>query len=692
MATINKTRTEITRFKVFSRVRPFIEEEMQYVKDGVFKSVVEMIDNRTILLDPETMNPTKNSFEFDKSLWSIPPTQKIQQIFADARRDTYDTQLDVYNLVAKGCVEDSFNGYNSCVLTYGQTGSGKTHTMMGKYDPKVVCGGDGEEGVIPRVCCDVFAELDRKRAAEKTKAEADQITYTVEVTFVEIYMEKVRDLLDPALERGKDIECSEARIRESPVSGPFVEGVKRYKVESWADCCKLLERGSRHRTTSATTVHNQSSRSHAIFQITVLQQTVVPPKDKYSPPGTKIQAARINLVDLAGSERGGFTDYVKESAKINKSLLALRRVIDNLVERQDILMELQRAELEAGESSANSPAAQAARNPPQVPYRDSVLTWLLSDSLGGNARTTMIATLSPLAKNYNDTLSTLVWSSKARKLVSVVHQNDPQSTMANKTSELQSNLLIRQQNMTDLRSTLEDQKKTTASLIEQTENIQKTSEKQWSDADEVRRIAQIIKCQAIFRRKLHKLRMKRLEADRIRYQAILDEALETKAEEDASLATKGDEEKARQQALVDCRASLAKTQEEIKRHKTNQAAFEEHRNKVTEEYETLKREIKDGESEYKAEIEQLTKANDQARATVTDSEKKISESAKKVEGLEAEIRELKTHDFDAEGAAIDAEIAKMKAELDALKTRKASVAAAHAEMMKVYRKTFPNEK
>lgn len=120
-------------------------------------------------------------------------------------------------------------------------------------------------------------------------------------------MERVRDLLDPALRHTRGNEkLHDARIRLDPCSGPFVEGVTKYEVENWSQCCILLERGSMHRTTCATAVHNQSSRSHAIFQLTVIQEQTIPPKDRYSLPTLKTKAGRINLVDLAGSERGGF--------------------------------------------------------------------------------------------------------------------------------------------------------------------------------------------------------------------------------------------------------------------------------------------------------------------------------------------------------------------------------------------------
>lgn len=444
--------TELTQFKVYARVRPFIEEEKQQFPDGILRSVVEMTGDRTLLLDPRDNFRPKSQFQFDASLWSIPANAGLTLTFADTKDNQYISQHDVYTMTASSSAPDAFEGYNSCIMTYGQTGSGKTYTMMGKYDPQVPLHSDrGEEGIIPRVCHDLFELLDQRRDAELVKPEPERLQIAVEVIFVEIYMEKVRDLLDPALriKRGESIVMSDAKVRQDS-SGPFVEGVKKYQVENWEQCCSLLERGSRQRTTCATEVHQQSSRSHAIFQLTVLQRLVLPPKDRFSRPVEICKAGRINLVDLAGSERGGMTDYVKESAQINKSLLALRRVIDNLVERQNALLEQARCDV------ANEPISERAL--PQVPFRDSVLTWLLSDSIGGNARTAMIAALSPSPKNYGDTLATLQWSSKARNLITVVRANDTVVSVAEGVSSqlnsMHGTLQQQQRNLDTIRNDL----------------------------------------------------------------------------------------------------------------------------------------------------------------------------------------------------------------------------------------------
>ncbi|CCW63770.1 unnamed protein product [Phytomonas sp. EM1] len=464
---------EITCFRVVSRVRPFIAEELAEMQGQERRSIVEMIDDKTVLLDPKDNWAPKAQFEFDASLWSIPPSHNLVYTFHDTRRKSYATQKDVYQYIAKDLVPHIFNGFNSCILSYGQTGSGKTYTMMGIYDPNESCGGDGEEGIIPRVSNDLFILLNERQKLEMEKPPPNRCRYRVEVTFIEIYMERVRDLLDPSLRNSKGNEkLQDARIRQDPLSGPFVENVTKYQVENWAQCCTLLERGSQHRTTCATAVHNQSSRSHAIFQLTLVQEQIKPPKDRYSKPTTVTRAGRINLVDLAGSERGGFQDYVKESAAINTSLLALRRVIDNLTERQNILIEQAKAEITGGYFQE--------RVLPQVPFRDSVLTWLLSDSIGGNARTTMVATVSPLVKNYGDTLATLQWSSKARNLVTLVKMNAQsmvQSGLANHAGELGNAVQMQRNNLDSLRQTLREKQEKAERIEHETNGVKKVMAK-----------------------------------------------------------------------------------------------------------------------------------------------------------------------------------------------------------------------
>ena len=529
-------KTEITQFRIFSRVRPYIEEEISAMNGEEMRSIVEMFGNRTILLDPSDKWLAKGQFEFDASLWSIPSSTGLVHTFHDTQNQAFQSQEDVYNLVAGNCVEDAFNFINSCILGYGMTGSGKTYTMMGKYNSER--GSDSsEEGIIPRLCNDLFKRLVLFQEEQLDKPEGDRIKCTVQVNFIEIYMEQVRDLLDVNLKTkryghmifnqensntgniGSLEGMKEGKVRMDPQSGPFIENVTVYEVNSWEDCRVLLERGSKMRTTGITSVHNQSSRSHAIFQVTLMQQTTKPAVNKFSEPVVSTRAARINLVDLAGSERGGMTNYVKESSMINKSLLALRRVIDHLVKKQAAILEYTQKEIER-ENNLNKGGYNDPISLPYeiqhmaVPYRDSVLTWLLSDSIGGNARTTMIATLSPLAKNYNDTLATLQWCSKARSLVTVVKTNDPLSTIstsiASKTNEIQGTLFIQKQNVENIREKLvnlgELITKTQAEIKFMIEAVEKMGHKKIETVEKMYQF----KCMFIIFKYIHKKRISSL--------------------------------------------------------------------------------------------------------------------------------------------------------------------------------------
>eukprot|EP00669_Euglena_mutabilis_P013747 TRINITY_DN873_c0_g1_i1.p1 TRINITY_DN873_c0_g1~~TRINITY_DN873_c0_g1_i1.p1 ORF type:complete len:681 (+),score=243.03 TRINITY_DN873_c0_g1_i1:227-2044(+) len=284
-------------------------------------------------------------------------------------------QEDVYKAVGTPQLDSMFEGYNGCIFAYGQTSSGKTHSMMG-YP------GHGR-GVTPRLCEELFHRIDDAKESKKNT------TYDVKVSFLEIYNEKVQDLLSRKRE--------DLKIVHDPQKGPVVKGLTEKSATSWNEVDHLLTVGMEHRTTAATAMNDRSSRSHAVV---VLALDMV---DILGQVGTKQisrpRRSRANLVDLAGSEKVGKSKVeganLKEAIGINQSLTCLGRVIDGLVEQHS-----------------------------HIPYRDSVLTSLLADSLGGNSRTTMLAALSPAAVNYEETLSTLRYASRARKIVNVVRINE----------------------------------------------------------------------------------------------------------------------------------------------------------------------------------------------------------------------------------------------------------------------------
>lgn len=245
------------------------------------------------------------------------------------------------------------------------------------------------KGIIPRLCDELFATI-----AKKT---TDHLQYKVEVSYMEIYNEKVHDLLDPKPNR------QSLKVREHNVLGPYVDGLSQLAVTAYEDIDNLMAEGNKSRTVAATNMNAESSRSHAVFSV-VLTQILT--DDATNVSGEKV--SRMSLVDLAGSERavktGAVGDRLKEGSNINKSLTTLGLVISKL----------------ADQSSGKN------RNDKFVPYRDSVLTWLLKDNLGGNSRTVMVATISPSADNFEETLSTLRYADRAKRIVNhAVVNEDP---------------------------------------------------------------------------------------------------------------------------------------------------------------------------------------------------------------------------------------------------------------------------
>uniref|UniRef100_A0A671Y6N4 Kinesin family member 13B n=1 Tax=Sparus aurata TaxID=8175 RepID=A0A671Y6N4_SPAAU len=356
--------------KVAVRVRPMNRRE----KELNTKCVVEMVKNQTIL------HPNLGKvFAYDYCFWSMDETDK----------ENFAGQEVVFQCLGESLLRNAFQGYNACIFAYGQTGSGKSYTMMGSGD---------QPGLIPRLCSALF---------ERTQTEGrKEESFTVEVSYMEIYNEKVRDLLDPKGGR------QPLRVREHKVLGPYVDGLSRLAVASYKDIESLMSEGNKSRTVAATNMNEESSRSHAVFNI-ILTHTL---KDLQSgTSGEKV--SRLSLVDLAGSERAAKTgaagERLKEGSNINKSLTTLGLVISALAEQ-----------------------GTAKNKNKFVPYRDSVLTWLLKDCLGGNSRTAMVATVSPAADNYEETLSTLRYADRAKNIVNhAVVNEDPNARIIRELRE-----------------------------------------------------------------------------------------------------------------------------------------------------------------------------------------------------------------------------------------------------------------
>eukprot|EP01133_Synstelium_polycarpum_P010727 gene10727-12486_t len=301
--------------------------------------------------------------------------------------DEATSQAEVFDVVARPIVDSHIDGYHGCIFAYGQTGSGKSYTIMGPD------GGEEDDelrGLIPRTFDYMFAALDARRS-EATDAE---ITHRCTLSFLEIYNENIIDLLDTSNAQSK------LSIREDLKKGVYVEGLREIEIESPAAAIELLSIGINNRHVAATAMNSNSSRSHSVLALN-LESTI-----KTSDGLTKSKYSRLSLIDLAGSERQKSTEAagsrLKEAGSINKSLSVLGNVIRSLV---DI----------------------ANGKPRHVGYRDSKLTFLLKDSLGGNSKTYIIATVSPCELYYNESLSTLQFAQRAKHVRNIAVVNEEAS-------------------------------------------------------------------------------------------------------------------------------------------------------------------------------------------------------------------------------------------------------------------------
>uniref|UniRef100_A0A8C8E2W8 Kinesin-like protein KIF14 n=1 Tax=Oryzias sinensis TaxID=183150 RepID=A0A8C8E2W8_9TELE len=336
------------------RIRPFNPRE----KAEKALQVIFTSGQDTLVQHPHSKQSF--SFTYDFSFCSV-----------DDSNPAFASQQTVYETLAKPLLLRAFEGFNTCLFAYGQTGSGKSYTMMGF---------EGEAGVTPRFCQDLFSKL----------ASLENSFHFI-CFYFEVYNEKIHDLLvtrDEPTQRRMPL-----RVREHPVHGPYV-----------ADLSGWLELGNKQRATAATGMNDKSSRSHSVFTLVMTQtktESVEGEEHDHS------ITSRINLVDLAGSERCNSAqtsgDRLREGASINKSLLTLGKVISALSEQM------------------------LTRKKVFIPYRESVLTWLLKESLGGNSKTAMIATLSPAGSNVEESLSTLRYAQQARTIINVAKVNEDTS-------------------------------------------------------------------------------------------------------------------------------------------------------------------------------------------------------------------------------------------------------------------------
>ena len=349
--------------KVGVRVRPFNDRE----KKNNSVCIIEMNSQNQTKIKDEKGN--EKTFTFDHSFWSHDGFRVLENGYFEPEGTEYADQKYVFNQVGKEILDNAWEGYHCCLFAYGQTGSGKSYSMVGY---------GANKGIVPISCDEIFTRIKNNKDKEKS--------YEVQVSMLEIYNEKIQDLLIPAKNRPQH----GLKIRESKVLGIFVDGLSKHPVTSYEEISKKMDEGYVNRTIGSTLMNATSSRAHTIVIIEFKQCTMVAGKKSE-------KLSMINLVDLAGSERAGSTgatgERLKEGCNINKSLLVLGNVINALADKA------------LGKGKNVLP-----------PYRDSALTRILQNALGGNSKTVMICALSPASINYEETLSTLRYADRAKKI------------------------------------------------------------------------------------------------------------------------------------------------------------------------------------------------------------------------------------------------------------------------------------
>nr|CAD7441244.1 unnamed protein product [Timema bartmani] len=343
---------------VVVRIRPLSEKEIK----SRFKNIIRIDHPNHISI----LNLTHNGDE-------RPKTFAFDAVLGEA-----SSQEDVYECFGRPVVEKVLEGYNGTIFAYGQTGSGKTYTMEGVQENK------DEWGIVPNAIHHIFLAIDQVTDRDKT------VSFSVRVSYVEVYNENIHDLLS-------EDHTASLSIREDPLLGVFVKRLTGFVVASFTDLYNVTTLGNRNRATGSTKMNEKSSRSHAVLMVTI-QQNVS--------GKLMTRVGSLHLVDLAGSERQSKTGTsgvrLKEASKINQSLSTLGKVIAALVDAKST----------------------------HVPYRESKLTLLLKNSLGGNSVTTMVANVAPSDYNYDETLCTLRYADRAKHIKNHVQLNDSPRNIA----------------------------------------------------------------------------------------------------------------------------------------------------------------------------------------------------------------------------------------------------------------------
>ncbi|NXN99980.1 KI18A protein, partial [Rhinopomastus cyanomelas] len=350
--------------RVVVRVRP----ESQKEKDGAFEKIVHVVDQHILVFDPKE---EEVSFFHGKRLTHRDLSKKqkkdLKFIF-DTVFDETSSQLEVFEHTTKSIIDFFLKGYNCTVFAYGATGAGKTHTMLGSPE---------NPGVTYLTMMELY------NCMEQIK---DDKICNIAVSYLEVYNEQIHDLL---------VKSGPLAVCEDAEKGVVVQGLTLHQPKSAEEILQMLDYGNKNRTQHPTDINASSSRSHAVFQIYLRQQ------DKTASINQDVRVAKMSLIDLAGSERATATSAMgarfREGTNINRSLLALGNVINAL--------------------------ADPKTKKQHIPYRNSKLTRLLKDSLGGNCRTIMIAAISPSSLFYDDTYNTLKYANRAKEIKSSLKSN-----------------------------------------------------------------------------------------------------------------------------------------------------------------------------------------------------------------------------------------------------------------------------
>lgn len=349
--------------KVAIRVRPFNQREM----DLKTELCVKMTGQSIMLLNEKS--EVERTFSYDYCFWSHDGFRTLPDGYnePEAPGSNYADQKKVYELMGRELMNNALQGYNCCLFAYGQTGSGKSYSIFGY---------GANKGIVPIICDELLNG--------KTLANTDKFTFQLMISMLEIYNEKIQDLLVPVAKRPK----GGLNVREHPRVGVYVEELTKYTVKSYREIEEIINNGNKNKTLGATLMNATSSRAHTIITLELVQREAGAIK-------TTEKISVVNLVDLAGSEKVAKTDAqgdrLKEACSINKSLTCLGIVIHQLYLKSE------------GQKTI-------------VSYRDSALTRILQNALGGNSKTTMICAVSPARDNYEETLSTLRYADQAKKI------------------------------------------------------------------------------------------------------------------------------------------------------------------------------------------------------------------------------------------------------------------------------------